>query len=508
MPTPRVYPLVLAGLMKVWPFHYAVDTTHAFWSRVKDQSQREFVRYQPDFIIAVFNQILFVGVAILVFLLARRLFDREVAWLSALLLLGSEFFWRFTVSGLSTVLLCLIFLALAGSLVGLEHEAREPQPRGVRLFIWAGLCGALAGLGGLTRYSFGWLILPVILFIVLFTGTRRAALAATAFAVFAVVLAPWITRNYLVSGTPFGTATYALVEGNSLFPDHRLQRAMDVDFGGINLLNAARRKLVVNTRQILQNDLPRLGGTWVSAFFLTGLLIGFKNPGVRRLRYFLLASLVTLMVVQALGRTQLSEDSPDINSENLLVLVAPLVLVYGVSLFFLLLDQIALPFLQFRYVVIGLFGVVASLPMLLTLFPPRTSPVAYPPYYPPAIQQVVSWTKPDELIMSDIPWAVAWYGQSQCVWLTLDCQSSFLAINDFEKPIQSLYISRLTLDGRFLSQMLRSDDKGWGQFILNCLFRKTQGKHGPPPDFPLQFWQSGWPDQFFLTFREHWPRGQ
>jgi hypothetical protein len=110
--------------------------------------------------------------------------------------------------------------------------------------------------------------------------------------------------------------------------------------------------------------------------------------------------------------------------------------------------------------------------------------------------------------MSDIPWAVAWYGQSQSVWLTLDCQSSFLAINDFQKPVQALYISRMTLDGKFLPQWVRAGDKAWGQFVLNCLFRKAQAKTGPPPGFPLQFWQPGWPDQFFLTFREHFPREQ
>ncbi|HVV74350.1 MAG TPA: hypothetical protein VHI52_23160, partial [Verrucomicrobiae bacterium] len=374
---------------------------------------------------------------------------------------------------------------------------------------WAGLCGILTGLSGLTRYSFLWLIVPVLVFIVLFTTKpQRAGLAAIALLGFAAVMGPWVARNYLISGLPFGTASYAIVEGTSEFPEYRLQRALEPEVTGWEMFNLGRRKLITNTRTILQNELPRLGGTWVSAFFLAGLMVGFKNPAVRRLRYFVIGSVVILTVVQALGRTQLSEDSPEINSENLLVVVAPLVIMYGASLFYLLLEQIALPMLQLRYVVVGVFGLLASLPMLLTFLPPRTTPISYPPYYPPAIQQVVGWTKPDELIMSDIPWAVAWYGQSQCAWLTLDCQASFLTINDYEKPIQALYISRMTLDGRFLPQMLREGEKAWGPFILNCLFRKTQGKTGPPPGFPLQFWQSGWPDQFLLTFREHWPRAQ
>ena len=505
---PPVFPCILAGLFKLLPFQYSIDTTHSFWSRIKNPTQREFWRYQPDFLIAVFNQLLFVGVITLVFKLAKRLFDTEVAWLSTALLVGSEVFWRFTSSGLSTIFLLLLIVTLALCIIQLDEELHGPMARPWRVVAWASLCGVLVGLGALTRYSFGWLIIPVILFLISCGGKQKAALSCSAFVCFAVLLAPWVARNYSISGLPFGTASYTVVETTPLFPEHTLQRTLEPDFSRLNLFGEARRKLVNNVRQIVQTELPKLGGSWISAFFLAGIMVGYKNPTTMRLRYFLLSCIVTLTIVQALGRTQLTEDSPEINSENMLVLLAPLVIVYGASLFYLLVDRITLPFLQIRYVIVGLFAALASLPLLLVFFPPRTPPIAYPPYYPPAIQQVVGWTKPDELIMSDIPWAVAWYGQSQSVWLTLDCQSSFLAINDFQKPVHALYISRVTLDAKFLSQWVRAGDKAWGQLILNCLFRKTEGKNGPPPGFPLQFWQSGWPDQFFLTFREHWPKSQ
>ena len=109
---PPVYPLVLAALMKILPFHYNATATTGFWS-----NNSKFWRYQPDFLIAVFNQLLFLGVVVVVFLLARRLFDPGVAWLSAGLLLGTELFWRFSVSGLSTMLLMMIFLGLAWCVV-------------------------------------------------------------------------------------------------------------------------------------------------------------------------------------------------------------------------------------------------------------------------------------------------------------------------------------------------------------------------------------------------------
>ena len=49
-------------------------------------------------------------------------------------------------------------------------------------------------------------------------------------------------------------------------------------------------------------------------------------------------------------------------------------------------------------------------------------------------------------MMSDIPWAVAWYGNRSCLGLTLDVKKEFFAIHDFQKPIQALYLTQSTLD--------------------------------------------------------------
>jgi len=183
------------------------------------------------------------------------------------------------------------------------------------------------------------------------------------------------------------------------------------------------------------------------------------------------------------------------------VLTVPLVFLFGTGLFFQLLDQMALPIRELRYLVIGIFGFLGCLPMVFVLLPPKPSPLAYPPYYPPSIQQTCGWMKENELMMRDIPWALAWYGDRQSVWLTQDAQSEFFAVHDFLKPVRALYLTPQTMDNRFLSQWVRAGEQSWANFILESILR------GRIPDtFPLRKAPQGYfPEQLFLTDFERWP---
>ena len=107
--------------------------------------------------------------------------------------------------------------------------------------------------------------------------------------------------------------------------------------------------------------------------------------------------------------------------------------------------------------------------------------------------------QPEELMMSDVPWAVAWYGQRQCLWLTLDAQDDFFAVNAL-KPVRALYLTPLTMDGKFVSEWMRASKRSWGQFVLQTLIDKQV-----PDLFPLAKAPEGFlPDQLFLTDRQRW----
>jgi hypothetical protein len=501
-----LYPLLLAGALKIMPFGYP-DLSEA----------KQFSVSVPDLWIAGFNQLLFFVGVWMVFRLGRRLFDEAVAWVSAGVFAGTELFWRFSVSGQSTLLLIVLVLALVEVLSRIEPETREGATRsGGWVMGMAALAGVLAAFAGLTRYSFGWIIVPVVSFLAMLPTPRRPGMLTSCLAAFAVGLGPWVARNYLVSGTPFGTAGYALFETTAVFPGLDLERSISPDF---SLITGGDlwRKLFSGLREIWEKDLPRLGGSWVSAFFLVGLLVPFRSLTLSRLRTFVVVSLVVMMGVQALGRTGLTAENAEVNSENQLVVLAPMVFLFGVSLFFVLLEQFGWKAASIRLLVLSAFGVLASVPLFFSLLTPVHSALAYPPYYPPYIQEKASEVNDEDLIMTDFPWAVAWYGRRPSVWLSLKYReevspkyrNDFYAVYKQGRPIRALYLSARTLktiETQSLAPWLRGVGSenweeavsDWDTFVLLGVYLK----HEVPTGFPLKRAPFGLSSELFLADSE------
>ena len=500
---PPVYPVILAGVLKTMPFGYPDVATST-----------KSPRYLPDLWIGVFNQLVFFVAVFLVFRLGKRLFDEPVAWFSAVVFLGADLFWQFSLSGLSTMLLVVIFLALVEVLARVEPETRAGT-RGPGWFWRMGLlAGALTGVGGLTRYAFGWMIVPVLAFFALAPGQRRQALLMSALAGFLIVTGPWLARNLAVSGTPFGTAGYAICQNTSAFPAGQLERTQNADFKGLTG-GELWHKFLVGARDIVEKDLPRLGGNWVSAFFLAGLLMPFRNLMLGRLRLFLVISLAVLGIAQALGRTHLTTDSPEVNSENLLAVLAPLVFIYGVSLFFILLEQLSVKTASARITVIVLAGGLACAPLGFTLVLPPPGPLVYPPYFPAGIQEKARNLQLGEWMMSDIPWAVAWYGHQPCVALSLKYRNDpadrykndFYELNDV-KPVNALYLSGKTVQKLETEPLqawaYREPGENWERFVSSWedfVMTGLLASQQVPTGFPLTR-TTGLLPEVFLTHSE------
>jgi hypothetical protein len=200
-----------------------------------------------------------------------------------------------------------------------------------------------------------------------------------------------------------------------------------------------------------------------------------------------------------------------------------MIFMFGVSLFFLLLEQFGVAIPAFRLMAVGAFVAVASAPLLFSLVMPATHRLSYPPYYPPYIQAKAEWLPEDALIMSDFPWAVAWYGHRQSVWLSLKyseepsirLRNDFAAMNGCGKPIRGLYLSARTMKSVAtapLNAWVTREERGeqwepyagdWEGFVLvgAFLFREV------PTGFPLKQPPFGLLPELFLTDSER-PAGK
>ena len=507
---PPLYPLLLAGWMKVLPFEFEIDLKKAIDSK----------RYQPEFLIWLLNQALFFVALIQLFRLGEKLFEPPVAWCAALLFLGTELYWKFSTSGLPVMLLLVLFLALVKTLVRLEEQGNDGKPQGSGWFaamaLWA---GALAGLGGLTRYSFAWVILPVLVYLGCFLGRYRGMPLAMALLGFLLVMTPWLVRNTQLSGNLFGATGLALYGETHAFPGDKLERTLfyepsrtPADGEDEIKVQATDRvglrdignKLKRNLRDLLMHELPRFSGGWFAVVCLVGLMMPFRSRLLRRLRVFLLMTLALFALGQALASTHLS--SPDgtfmellarslgqgapvtpvsvVNGENLLAILGPVLLLFGSGLFFSLLDQWRVSLPEMRLAASAGLVAAVSLPMAMSFFLPHPDPL----YHPAQLQYLRSVPvehgspeiKQDDLVMSDLPWAVAWYGNQDCVWLTRNVQPDFYAFND-RWPVSALYFTEITTDQRYTARMLNAAELNWERFML-----AMQIKGDLPDGFPLK----------------------
>jgi len=510
---PPVYPMLLAALMKVLPFEFEIDLQRA----------DEFERYQPEFLIWLLNQALFFVALIQVFRLGEKLFDQPVAWCAALVFLGTELYWKFSTSGLPTMLLLVLFLALARTLVRLEEQGNDGVALGGGWFagmaLWA---GALAGLGGLTRYGFAWVILPVLVYLGWFMGRHRGRTVAMALLGFLLVMSPWLVRNAQLSGNLFGTAGLALYSQTDTFPGDTLERTYEPSDAPVNGQDEIKvkvgdrvglweieNKLKLNLRHLLVHELPQFSGSWFAVVCLVGLVVPFRNRSLRRLRFFLLMTFAVFALAQALGRTHLSaangtlaellarsfgQGAPvtaasGVNGENLLAILGPVSFLFGAGLFFSLLDRWKVDLPEMRLAASTGLVVAASLPVALSFLLPHPYPMANPPYHPARLQYLrsvpaehgLAEIKQDDLLMSDIPWAVAWYGNQNCVWLTRTVKPDFYTLYEQFQPVSALYFTEATTDQRYTSRVLNANELNWERFMLDM-----QMKGDVPDGFPLQ----------------------
>ena len=467
---PPLYPALLAAGFKLVPGGFS-----------ESQTSRTFAPEQ--WVVVPVNLLFTVFTGLLVFLIAGRLFDPRVALLGITLFFLSDATWSMAISGTGTSVATFwstlaIYVALLT--VGRRPEARSRWPGVLAL----AACAAFSALAFLTRYGCAAMVPALALFLGWSARQRKALVVSTYVTLFLLFISPWLVRNWLVSGGLLGLAPYVALNGSDHVLENVFERTLAQNLRLGDIFSTLQSKLLTGVANLYRGDLRTLGDGLLGAFFFTTFFYSFAREHVRRLRWCLALGLVLMMALGAVFGQP---------TAKLLHLFWPLVILYAVAFFYILLDrmQIRIPLLRMS-VTAGFLG-LGALPLVLTLLPPRAG-IPYPPYFPPYISHVCRMLTPDELLCTDMPWATAWYGQRNSLLLpaTLD---EFYEINDYTKRVSGIYFTTITRDREYVRTLLTGPYRSW--------FPIMEGRI--PSDFPLT---QGFPlnnfDQLFLTDRQRW----
>jgi len=414
--------------------------------------------YAGDKAIAIFSVLFFLLSVLVLFFLARRLFDQRIAILACVLILLSDTIWQYSLSGLPQMLLLLLF----NSTLYFFVRAAEAKYAGQPQTKWFAIIGLFFGLMMLSHALTFWIFLAALIFSAFYFAPRGWA-AAIIFGAFAVVYLPWVIRTYAVSGSFGGVAIYSIFDGIGKSETAWMRQVVFdppyLGFGAFRVKVAGN--LVLQFGRIFQY----LGWNIVAVAFFASLLHPFKRLETSGIRWLVLAMWGGAVFGMALYGIN---DEQGFAANQLHLLFVPIMVCFGLAFLLVQWSRLEVTFPFGRIAFIALLILLCAFPMMNTmLLSGRRSQIVWPPYVPPYIAILRSWMKPNEITASDMPWAAAWYANRRSVWIP-DTVTNFVDLSDYKRlggPISALYLTPISGSNNKWGDIVRGEYKDWGGVI-------------------------------------------
>ncbi len=375
--------------------------------------------YPLDRVIAGASVIFFMMAIGVNYLLVSRIFDVKIASVTAVLMLFCDAMWNFSLSGLPQMLMLLLFSCA----LYFAYRADEASTEGGIALVPALIAGIFLTLLALTHWVAVWLALGYIIYVAI--SVRPRGLVAAFILIMLILAALWpVMRNNSVTGIPLGTAYLTLYSGLGEGSEEAVMRSGSLDDAPA-IVDGILGKILRTSLLQLTDIVPFLGGMIVAPLFFVCLLHPFKRASIANFRWAILLMFVGNSL--ALAFFGVTRDPLDPN--QLHILFAPIMTAYGlafISILWTRLDIVtATPLLRNVHYFIIIF--ICALPLILSLplkvrvgmhVRDRGGVPHWPPYYAPALATgLKSVVEPNQLVVSDQPWAVAWYADRMSVWL-------------------------------------------------------------------------------------------
>ena len=419
------------------------------------------ITYPAEKILVAVEMLLFLGSVVLIYFIAKILFDDRLAVLATWLVLLCDAMWRYSISGLPQMLLLFLFNATLFALV----RAMMAQTGGGRVGVWLALAGVGFGLLALSHALTIWIFVGAFIFCI-FHFRPRGWAAVIMLATFAIIYSPWLVRNYVVCGNPGGVAVYSLFDGIN-HPESGHMRRVDLDLSDVgfgHFKNKFTGNVVLQIGSLFEN----LGWSFVAVMFFVGLLHIFKKSETAAMRWLVLCmwagaffGMSVYGINQELGFA----------ANQLHLLFIPIMTCYGLAYLLVQWNRLEIEFRLARLGFLTLLFVICSVPLAFTFLTPTTRTIRWPPYVPPYISILNAWMTPNEIIASDMPWAVSWYSDRKSLWVpdTIHAFTEFNDYNTFGAPVNGLYLTPISGSQNKLSDILKGEYKDWAGVILRSV---------------------------------------
>ncbi len=471
--------------------------------------------YTCDKVVAGVATAFFLLAVLVYYFLAKRLFDKRLALLLMGLMLICDRFWQFSMSGLPQMLLLFLFGCACYTLLRaveahcalhpVESDVHEQDSESERVdvrsatafdspaihapasrFAWLGSplpwLAATAFFFGLLALAHGltiWIFLGALIFCGLFFPSRWKYLGMM-LAIFLVMYSPWLIRNYRTCGGFGGMGGLAWYSGlyQVRGSESSIMRSMEPPLGGVGV-KAFPVKCIRQIQEQMSSIFKYLGFSIVAPFFFVTLLHPFKRREIAVFRW----AVLVMWLAGLLGMGFFGIDEQAFPSNDLHILFVPLMTLYGLVFILMLWSRLQVSYIRLVSIsfIVMLF-VLSGIPFISTfveLVGPRELLIQWPPYVAPDIINFRTWTREDEIVMSDMPWAVAWYADRASLWLPTTPEN-FTELSDYKRlkyPVVALYLTPVSGDKPFLAEIANGEYAKWQDIIVH----KTVGK------FPLHY---------------------
>jgi len=400
-------PLIYAGVLKL------TGASNPENFRMTDKND---VIYKLDRIIACTCLLFFVITIAINFTLIARIFDQTIASVVSILLLVSDLFWQFSMSGMPQMLMAALFsAAMYTCWRGIENQEAGRSP-----VIPAIISGSFFGLLALAHWITLWPFIGYLIFSAFYFRPRGTVSIALLFIVGIFVVFPLIYYSN-TTGSFGGTAFYAMHDGmqNSNNVVYRSMEKPTVYIGEF------ATHIMATTIQQFTTVHSFLGSVILAPAFFLALIHPFKRSSIASFRWVI----VLMWIFAAIGMSiyGVTADTP-MDPSQIHLLFTPLAMAYGLAMISILWAR--LPMSQIN----GFAGnlhytsiiALSIIPLTLSLLPRIKRAFAISgagfttvPYYNPNAlnTRLNGWTKENAIIVSDQPWAVAWYADRTSIWL-------------------------------------------------------------------------------------------